>query len=214
MSPMGPALPPNLAVKRKLNDDADGSPSSGEESTRKRVLGPTRPEAKADAPSVTDSDSDSDSSSGFGPLPQSQAAKELLLRPEISFINSGTKGKDEEEQKGAAKRDEWMIIPPTQDDLAARLDPTKVRARKFNTGKSARIGGGSSTTGANSMWTETVEEKRKRLTDEVLGIAPAQTGMGEVTKENRLGAEKARRIKERTVGFVSCEEYGRITDTF
>jgi hypothetical protein len=77
------------------------------------------------------------------------------------------------------QRDEWMTLPPTQDDLAARLDPTKPRARKFNTGKSAGQHGGMS-----SAWTETPEQKLKRLQDEALGVtAPTNSGTARAQDE-------------------------------
>ena len=61
-------------------------------------------------------------------------------------------------------------MPPTQDDLSARFDPTKLRARKFNTGRGTTTAGASSDRGASSLWTETPEQKRKRLADEVMGV--------------------------------------------
>jgi hypothetical protein len=93
-----------------------------------------------------------------------------------------------------AQRDDWMTMPPTQDDLAARMDPTKMRARKFNTGKSAGGGGGMS-----SAWTETPEEKLKRLQDEAMGIsktsgiaAPSQDG-----KKSKEEERRARKMREK-----------------
>ena len=66
-----------------------------------------------------------------------------------------------------------MMMPPKQDDLAARLDPTKQRPRGFNTGKGAR--GPSAAGEDNSIWNETPEEKQKRLADEMMGVSkPSQ----------------------------------------
>ena len=90
----------------------------------------------------------------------------------------------------AAQRDEWMTLPPTQDDLAARMDPTKMRARKFNTGK-----GAGSTGGMSSAWTETPEQKLKRLQDEALGIA-APTNAAPTTSESRRSKEEERRARK------------------
>jgi hypothetical protein len=90
------------------------------------------------------------------------------------------------------------MIPPTQDDLAARMDPSKLRARKFNIGKGAKaptVGGD----GISAIWTETPEEKRKRLANEVLGVAPpASAGKSDSSRSRNKAKdeETARRIKE------------------
>jgi len=60
-------------------------------------------------------------------------------------------------------------MPPKQDDLAARLDPSKQRARGFNTGKGAK--GANALGDDNSMWNETPAQKQKRLQDEMMGVA-------------------------------------------
>lgn len=100
------------------------------------------------------------------------------------------------EQVNKPKRDDWMTMPPTQDDLAARMDPTKMRARKFNTGKGAS---GTGSGGGMGVWTETPEQKLKRLQNEALGIAtPANTAeKGKGSRKNKHEEEKARRIREK-----------------
>ncbi|EMR11388.1 hypothetical protein PNEG_00412 [Pneumocystis murina B123] len=62
------------------------------------------------------------------------------------------------------KRDDWMIVPPDASYLNSR---TSVKARTFNTGKSARLG----EFGVQDMnlWTESYEEKQKRLKQETIG---------------------------------------------
>jgi hypothetical protein len=79
------------------------------------------------------------------------------------------------------------------------MDPTKMRPRKFNTGKGASGGGGGGGTG---VWTETPEQKLKRLQNEALGItAPANTsadaGKSSSSRKSKEEEEKARRIKEK-----------------
>jgi len=97
-------------------------------------------------------------------------------------------------------------MPPKQDDLAARMDPTKIRARKFNTGKGAK--GPSAAGGAdNAMWTETPDEKRKRLADEVLGIVPTASSSADTVRERKLRVEdeeRERKIREHNVRSLSC----------
>ncbi|KAK5199455.1 hypothetical protein LTR16_006143 [Cryomyces antarcticus] len=97
------------------------------------------------------------------------------------------------------QRDEWMMVPPKQDDLSARMDPTKLRARKFNTGKGAKAPNPAG--GENTIWTETPEQKRKRLADEVMGVAaPASSANGRAgearSKRDIEQEETARRIRE------------------
>jgi hypothetical protein len=95
------------------------------------------------------------------------------------------------------QRDEWMMMPPTQDGLAARLDPTKIRPGKFRSGKSA---GGPQGGGLDSIWTETPEQKRKRLANEVLGIeAPAASSVPVKKPSSNVDEEAARRIREYNV---------------
>lgn len=94
------------------------------------------------------------------------------------------------------QRDAWMTMPPTQDDLAARMDPTKMRARKFNSGKSAGAGGA----GGMDIWTETPEQKLKRLQDEAMGISAhsnASTTSKKESRRNREEEAKTQRMREK-----------------
>ncbi|KAI4171923.1 MAG: hypothetical protein LQ348_006845 [Seirophora lacunosa] len=68
-----------------------------------------------------------------------------------------------------------MLVPPKPEDWSARLDPTKLRNRKFNTGKGAKAPPARGAGKGGDVWTETPEEKRRRLEDEVMGVRkPAQ----------------------------------------
>jgi hypothetical protein len=89
------------------------------------------------------------------------------------------------------------MMPPTQDGLLARMDPTKLRPGKFRTGKAA---GGPAGGGIESTWTETPEQKRKRLENEMLGIAaPANSSVNTAKSVRKEDEEAARRIKEYNV---------------
>ena len=100
-----------------------------------------------------------------------------------------------------SRRDEWMMVPPKQDDLSARMDPSKLRARGFNTGKSAKAP--SSGGGIDTMWTETPEQKRKRLADEVMGVKPlASSGAPAVD----VRAEKKRAEDRATAARVQEQQ--------
>ena len=96
-----------------------------------------------------------------------------------------------------------MIVPPKESDRAARVDPTKIRARKFRTGKGAKV---SSSGGNMSLWTETPAEKQQRLQDEVLGlkkpaIEETETARDKPRVSSLQAEETARRIKEYNVCF-------------
>jgi hypothetical protein len=106
---------------------------------------------------------------------------------------------------GPSRRDEWMTTPPAAGTPLANLaamDPSKHRARGFRTGGrpgGGGVGGGVAAAagqGVSSEWTETPEEKRRRLANEVLGIgagAGAQTAAG----PRLSAAEEMRREKQR-----------------
>lgn len=95
-----------------------------------------------------------------------------------------------------------MMMPPKEDDLAARLDPTKQRPRTFNTGKGAKgpnAGGDDS-----SSWYETPEQKQKRLADEMMGVAkPASAGPQKpnTTVDTAKNEAAAKKIREHTVSY-------------
>lgn len=92
-----------------------------------------------------------------------------------------------------------MLLPPKQDDWSARMDPTKIKNRKFNTGKGSKAPAAGGAGADNTLWTETPEEKRQRLADEVLGVKkPAQLGPAEGDRRGKdvQAAETRRRVEE------------------
>jgi hypothetical protein len=163
------------------------------------IAGPAPPPAPLDQRPTAPLDDDSDSSSDdddFGPAPPSAAdldpSTHITLPSQSQLPTAPSK----------TQRDEWMTLPPQQDDLAARMDPSKQRAKGFNTGKNARGGNTTSASGTiAAAWTETPEEKLKRLQDEAMGVKPAGTP-GSDAREAAAAKEreeKARRIREQTV---------------
>lgn len=207
MASVGPELPPHLA-KRKRSEDAhdnggilpkrqrSSSPSSHDTRPR-RVIGPaatpaslserpaTPPEAGADS-----SDSDDDFGPSLPPPPGSISQATERRRQEALAEDEAAR-----EALKKPQREEWMLLPPKQDDWSARADPTKLKNRKFNTGKGSKApaqkGGGES-----ALWTETPEQKRQRLADEVMGVKkPAQLGPEE--KTDRWKEEEARETERR-----------------
>ncbi|KAL9637150.1 MAG: hypothetical protein Q9164_002386, partial [Protoblastenia rupestris] len=108
---------------------------------------------------------------------------------------------------------EWMLLPPSTSDWGSRIDPTKLKNRKFNTGKGSKApsqknGGGGA--GIDSTWLETPEQKRQRLEDEVLGRKkPAQLGPAEEDdKRERSRVEEARATEARIRVFNEKSQRG------
>lgn len=86
-----------------------------------------------------------------------------------------------------------MMMPPKQDDLAARMDPSKQRARGFNTGKGAK--GPSAQDDDSSTWSETPEQKQKRLQDEMMGVGkPAAPGPQPASKESVVASQTREQV--------------------
>lgn len=115
---------------------------------------------------------------------------------------------------GKPKRDEWMIVPPKSEDWASKVDPTKIKNRKFQTGKGAKAP--QKMGGDNTLWTETPEEKRQRLEDEVMGRKRPATQApvsGKAAVDSAEARETARRIQEYNVRAArQCYEvYGGLT---
>lgn len=207
MSSVGPELPPHLQAKRKRDDEASPTPpkrrrNSSNTSTEikpRRVIGPSAPPAALSElpPSAPDPEADSDSSDdGFGPsLPPAPGSIK-----QIEETKRQRKFEEESAAREAAKkpqREEWMLVPPKSDDWSARVDPTKLKNRKFQTGKGSKAPAGKS--GGDALWTETPEQKRQRLEDEMMGVKkPAQLGPDDRrdTRQIEEARETERRIRE------------------
>lgn len=209
MTIVGPELPPHLVAKRKReSDDQDSgtthfgpsnrSPPSGSDNIekRRRTIGPSLPPASLDErPSTAlDGAEESDSDDDIGPaLPSTDRhydAEAEILRAEEAANNAAAL-----KASSKPKREEWMLVPPKQDDWSTRIDPTKLKSRKFNTGKGAK--GPPSKGGVdNALWTETPGEKLKRLGDEVMGVKkPAQ--LDQESKKSAKSEAEAREIERR-----------------
>ena len=224
MSAVGPELPPHLAPKRKRAVDEEGdhvachrqpsrsrSSSSDGMQKRPRIIGPSLPPAALDElpASKPNLDEESDSDDDFGPAPPPVAGQ---YDAEAETLRSEAAAAAEEEAREAAKkpqREEWMLVPPKQDDWSSRVDPTKLKNRKFNTGKGAKgpaqKGGPEST-----LWTETPEEKRKRLEDEVMGVKkPAHLDQGSQTlaRSSAEAKETEKRIREYNVSSLGVYQW-------
>ncbi|TFB07056.1 hypothetical protein CCMA1212_000779 [Trichoderma ghanense] len=156
---VGPALPPHLANNDEITlDDADSDSASD----TGPALPPktTNPSLNPDSES-SDSDSDDDS---FGPsLPTSTTRRQIgpSLPPSL--------------EDDAPKRDEWMLAPPPSSNTFSERDTTRIRARKFASKPSSTPSSANTAGGGPSIWTETPEEKLRRLQDSVLGRTSASS---------------------------------------
>lgn len=203
MPAVGPQLPPHLLEKRKREDDNDDNSgsendrSSSPDSTskRQRAIGPTLPPAPLDERPVSsptdspatalqapeeddldhendDSNSESDSEDDFGPaLPTATSTSISKVTPEAALPSTAPPPPP----PPPSQRDEWMLIPPTSSDWSARIDPTKLKARKFNTTNKPHSSPSAATTDSNNNegkghWNETPQEKQARLQREIMGI--------------------------------------------
>ena len=194
MPQVGPTLPPEHSKKRKISHPSSSSPpqkrsrSSSPSSTlpERRAIGPALPPADlSELPPYSpnhapDSDLDSDSSDDFGPAPPPAAGSIESEQERIRQRNLAQATSDTSDSNKSAKpaREEWMLLPPSADGLSSsRMDPTKIRNRKFNTGvgakapPSSRPSDGEDGSGIARTWTETPEQKRQRLADEVMGVS-------------------------------------------
>ncbi|KAL4907485.1 hypothetical protein BDW74DRAFT_149258 [Aspergillus multicolor] len=192
-------------------------PSAGPETTtqdsgnapdkRRKVIGPALPPPTSNTDdnsdnSISDSDSDDDD---FGPsLPPPAGSTPQQAQPSAQTSSQVNKSQ-EPESAPAPKRDAWMLAPPTAGSDRSRVDPTKLRNRKFQSGPrvgNAPGGGG----GVDSSWTETPEEKMRRLQDEAMGISSssepngAGVGTGADDKKAQAMREKVQRYNERVRG--------------
>jgi hypothetical protein len=211
MPSIGPQLPPELQKrKRSDNEDEEGNssdsssgpapPSKPKEemeqsppsSKRTRVLGPAPPPAPLDerptnGPEAYGKDGSSDEDDDYGPsLPSAEpASKSASVGP-----------RPPPSAPVPAQRDEWMTLAPTSGDWSQRVDPTKLKSRKFNTGRGSK--GPSQATGGDASWHETPEQKQARQKREVMGITDPpnpKTSRTESTTSARDEAT-AKRLKE------------------
>lgn len=152
-------------------------------------------------PPNTIEDDSSDEDDDFGPaLPTGDA----ISNDNDDHTQNAVSDAPQAEEK--LKRDDWMMMPPKQDDLAARMDPSVQRPRGFNTGKGAKApntGGDDS-----SIWHETPEQKRKRLADEMMGVGTTSmtTRPNPVKISKKTGAHE--KIQEHIVSVWAMQPVG------
>ncbi|KIW21279.1 hypothetical protein PV08_01859 [Exophiala spinifera] len=220
MSSVGPQLPPELQKRKRSADedeDDDEQGSSSDASTgplpqrpaskkssspspkRSRVIGPTLPPAPLDerpsTPPPLDEGEESESSDDddeFGPrLPSASDASKPVHSASSQVPPSNA-------PPARLQRDEWMTMAPENGDWSSRIDPTKLKNRKFNTTKGAK--GPPQAGGGGASWHETPEEKQARLRREVLGIsnptASSDNSKTKTTTGSTHDEATAKRVRE------------------
>ncbi|KAF2635355.1 hypothetical protein P280DRAFT_196980 [Massarina eburnea CBS 473.64] len=191
----GPSMPPQ-PLSRSSSPESDVGPAPPPVSRPARVLGPAPPPASLDERPPNPPSDDSDSSDDdFGPAPPPVGATYDAYGEDKPAAQSAfdTEPQYAEVEK-KPQRDDWMTLPPTSGDLSS-IDPTRKRSRKFNNGKSASSGGGVDM----GIWTETPEQKLKRLQNEAMGItAPANSSNPKKeSRRSKQEEETARKIREK-----------------
>ena len=208
----GPAPAPPTAPRSQSSNPAAShgpgkaagpalSPSTTPTEQPRRVVGPAPSPALLDAhppdgesfpvakkPNVDDESSDDD----IGPAPPPANG---VAPPHESWEQVRQPDVNEKSPKKTLQREDWMLAPPSGVDWAQRIDPTKLKSRKFNTMKGAKApphAAGKGSSGVGGLWTETPEEKRKRLQEEVMGTksnAPAPQECQEGGRAGRVNPE-------------------------
>ena len=222
MSTIGPELPPHLQTKRKRDDEVEddtstvrpakrmspaSSPSTSENKAR-RIAGPAPPpapinEMPSDGADVNDNENSSDDDDDYGPAPmsaKSTGADNRNHKPQASAFDLDPTHAASEQEVKKPKRDDWMMMPPKQDDLS-RVDPLRPRAKGFATGKTAR---GTGSGADNTMWTESMEQKQKRLQDEVMGVERPSDSQKDVIGDAKRRAEEKGKARQAQSHLVSC----------
>ncbi|KAL3422189.1 hypothetical protein PVAG01_06345 [Phlyctema vagabunda] len=211
---VGPALPSTTTsttvegeIALSSDEEDDYGPSVGPSAPKaatapaptKRVLGPAPPPANlAERPSApadsASSDDDDDYGPSLPPAPGSAAETRMLQQRAVDEARTASSAST----TSRPQRDDWMLVPPSDSDWTSRIDPTKLKSRKFASGKGAKAPADKSG-GISAIWTETPEEKRQRLEDEVLGRKDAATSSRRAPDNEGPGMDKEERATERRI---------------
>lgn len=171
----GPSLTPSNHDEIDINSDSDSDVGPA---PPKPAVGPTPP-PPAEATSQTNLDSsDSDSDDDYGPAPPGASnAPKRSIGPQLPAAAP------------KQERDSWMLAPPTSSAYTER-DPTRMRNRKFASKPASSTG----PSAISSIWTETPEEKLKRLQDAVLGREDKTKEATPNSKRSEEEEERQRKI--------------------
>lgn len=173
--PLEPVLPANNNDEIDLASDSDSDVGPAPPKPAVGVSRPPPAPSKPSGPPPPLAYSDDDSDDEFGPsLPNASTVKPTI-GPSMPPAPSS-----------APQRDSWMLAPPVSTGYSER-DPTRIKARTFASKAAPQ------SSGVSSIWTETPEEKLKRLQDSVLGRSGPATETKESLK-SRDDEERDRKI--------------------
>jgi len=143
------------------------------------------------ADSHNDSEDNEDSSDDdIGPQLYTHVSQPRVTRSDRELDSQETLQGDIPANSVKQRRDDWMVLPP--DKGSPSSDRLQLRNRKFNTSKDVP-----KNTGSFTPWTESHEQKKRRLENEILGIEPPSEGqrgnpVAGTPKSNEAMAERVK----------------------
>lgn len=219
----GPTIPPTKnpdEIALDESSDDDYGPTKPAVTPPKRILGPApppanlseRPSHPPNAGQDPESSDDDDYGPSLPPAPGSYAESQMIAEQKETATREA-----EVAAKAGPKRDDWMLVPPSDSSWGDRVDPTKLKNRKFQSGKGSKAPIEKSG-GISAIWTETPEQKRKRLEDEVLGRSEAalnssksasRPGASRMSKEEEATARRIQEYNEKNRATSLYETHSR-----
>ena len=205
-------IEPQLSQHIHTSDDGSGLPITSNiansSQAKSKIFGPALPSVEAvQEPTATAGDDEESDDDDFGPtLPGKAAGK-------IPAYTDSAQEAESTQTLPKSGRDDWMLAPPTSSDWTSRIDPSKLKNRGFNTGKGTRAAPSSG--GDASLWTETPEQKRKRLEDEMLGTKKfhqTESNNPVSAKRGAEDAEMAKKVQAYNVCLLVLYSYTCFTD--
>lgn len=176
--------------KKRPHDGISDADGVDQQRRPKRVIGPSLPPSSAagETKSSQSQASETDSDDDIGPMvpsidsaPPADAAGDS----EGSLLVPMDQQNDVSDSKNKIHRDQWMLELPDTNDIARQIDPTKLRNRKFLSGRSTKAASPGSKVGDDS-WMESPDERIRRLQNSVMGVASSSVS----TSSHKYGAEQ------------------------
>lgn len=166
---------PALKRRKVFGPVLPSSPDSEDTETERRAEGARTVEStrtdglnQEDEDQDQDEDEDDEADDDYGPsLPHLGGEVTANSNMDKIYDESHIQPGKPDAHNNNSQRDAWMLRPPKPSDLSSRLDPTKLKNRKFQGGQSLSYSGEE----VDVTWTETPQQKLKRLQDEAMGVS-------------------------------------------